>query len=78
MKKLAIFMALLLFQTQLSVYAAAKKKPVAKKTVKVVQQQPKQPTQKLYSVYDDSNYLLKYNIDDLDAAPWKNGGKRKI
>jgi hypothetical protein len=25
---------------------------------------------------DGNDYLLKYNIDDLEAAPWLNGGKR--
>ena len=27
---------------------------------------------------DGSDYLLKYNINDLESAPWLNGGKRKI
>lgn len=26
----------------------------------------------------NNDYLLKYNIKDLEAAPWLNGGKRKI
>lgn len=77
MKKVAILIAFLMLQFQLGVYAAKAKKVVKpKRTVKVSTQ--KKPTEKLYNVYDDNNYLLKYNIDDLDSAPWKNGGQRKL
>lgn len=76
MKKIAIILALMLFQTQLVVSAATtsakyNKKPAQKTQVKKVNNQKAQPA-------NDSNYLLKYNIDDLEAAPWLNGGKRKI
>ncbi len=26
---------------------------------------------------DGSDYLLKYNINDLESAPWLNEGKKK-
>lgn len=76
MKKFAIIIALLLFQTQLTVgaattYANYNKKPAQKSQVKKVNSQRVQPAK-------ETNYLLKYNIDDLEAAPWLNGGKRKI
>ncbi len=75
MKKFAIIMALLLVQTQLTVVAATNanynKKPAQKSQVKNVNSQKVQPQK-------DDNYLLKYNINDLEAAPWLNNGKRKI
>jgi hypothetical protein len=33
---------------------------------------------KVYKPASDNHYILKYNIDDLESAPWINGGKRKI
>ncbi len=33
---------------------------------------------KVYKPASDNHYILKYNIDDLESAPWVNGGKRKI
>ena len=76
MKKFAIIMALLLFETQLTVgaattYANYNKKPAQKTQVKKVNTQKVQPAK-------ENDYLLKYNINDLEAAPWLNGGKRKI
>ena len=32
----------------------------------------------VYKKGSGNDYILKYNIDDLEAAPWLNGGKRKI
>ena len=31
---------------------------------------------KVYKKSSGNDYLLKYNIDDLESAPWINGGKR--
>ena len=77
MKKFAILIiTMMFFQTQLSVCAATKKYSKPRAKAKVPTQ--KKTNEKLYNVYDDSDYLLKYNIDDLDSAPWKNNGKRKI
>ena len=32
----------------------------------------------VYKPASGNAYILKYNIDDLESAPWINGGKRKI
>ena len=32
---------------------------------------------KVYKESSGNTYLLKYNIDDLESAPWLNNGKRK-
>jgi hypothetical protein len=32
---------------------------------------------KVYKESSGNTYILKYNIDDLESAPWLNGGKRK-
>ena len=78
MKKLAIIIALMIFGTQISAVAATKsnynKKPAQKSQTKPVNQQVKKDPYKP----DGSDYLLKYNINDLEAAPWLNGGNRKI
>ena len=79
MKKLAIILALMLFQTQIAAVAANanyNKKPAPKtQATKPVSQKTKDT-----NVYkqDGSDYLLKYNINDLESAPWLNNGKRKI
>lgn len=79
MKKLAIILALMLFQTQIAAVAASanyNKKPAQKtQATKPVSQKSKDS-----DVYkqDGSDYLLKYNINDLESAPWLNDGKRKI
>lgn len=85
MKKLAIIIALMLVQTQITAVAANenfKKQPANKqqasqqtkqqvKNVKPAAQAKQQATPK-----KDDEYLLKYNIRDLEAAPWLHGGKR--
>ncbi len=79
MKKIAVITLLILFGIQAG-YAAGNiktnynKKP-AQHTKPVSAKKPAQQTQ---SGKYDENYLLKYNIDDLEAAPWLNNGKRKI
>ena len=82
MKKFAILLALLLVQAPMTVSAASNNvnynnKPVQQK-VNYTKQQPVKQTIRPYSQKNDNDYLLKYNIDDLEAAPWLNGGKRKI
>ena len=32
----------------------------------------------VYKPASGNEYILKYVIDDLEVAPWLNGGKRKI
>lgn len=32
----------------------------------------------VYKPDSGNSYILKYNIDDLESAPWLNNGKRKI
>lgn len=32
---------------------------------------------KVYKQSSGNTYILKYNVDDLESAPWLNGGKRK-
>lgn len=81
MKKVAIILALLLFQTQIACIAATNanynKKP-AQRTQANTKQVKQQYTNKAKQNNNDDDYLLKYNINDLEAAPWLNGGKRKI
>lgn len=80
MKKVAIIIALMLFQAQIIAGAAAVNANVNKRPAQKAQQtkstQVKQPVKT--NVSKDDDYLLKYNINDLEAAPWLNGGKRKI
>lgn len=92
MKKLAILAAIMLLQTQVmaapanTASANYNKRPaqrtqqqqvqqqVRQQQQQTIQQQPRSSSDNTYS----ADYLLKYNIDDLEAAPWLNGGKRKI
>jgi hypothetical protein len=69
MKKLALILALLLVSSQVTAVAYTKK--AAARTQKVNQKSDVQVYKQ-----DGNDYLLKYNIDDLEAAPWINGGKR--
>lgn len=78
MKKLAIVLALMLVQTQVLAAEATNNANVEKKPaqqVQATQQQTKQ-TKTPSQVQKDEEYLLKYNIRDLEAAPWLHGGKR--
>lgn len=78
MKKLAIILALMLVQTQVLATEATNNANVEKKPaqqVQATQQQAKQ-TKTPSQVQKDEEYLLKYNIRDLEAAPWLHGGKR--
>lgn len=81
MKKFAVLLALLLIQAPIMAGAATtnanynyNKKPVQQKPA--VKQPVKQTVKQNQD--NDNDYLLKYNINDLEAAPWLNGGKRKI
>ena len=71
MKKLAIILALMLVQAQVLAVEATNNTNVEKKPAQQ-QAQQKTPSQ----VQKDEEYLLKYNIRDLEAAPWLHGGKR--
>ena len=73
MKKLALILALVLVSTQLSAVAAAK---YNKKPAKAIQKVSSKKSDAQVYKQDGNDYLLKYNIDDLEAAPWINGGKR--
>ena len=73
MKKLALILALVLVSTQLSAVAATK---YNKKPAKAVQTVSNKKSDVQVYKQDGNDYLLKYNIDDLEAAPWINGGKR--
>lgn len=70
MKKFALILALVLLSTQLTAVAAYNKR-AAKRTYAVNRKTDAQVYKQ-----DGNDYLLKYNIDDLEAAPWINGGKR--
>ncbi len=77
MKKLAIILALMLVQTQVLAAEATNNAKVEKKPAQQVQQPQQVSQQKTPSqVQKDEEYLLKYNIRDLEAAPWLHGGKR--
>jgi hypothetical protein len=76
MKKFALIIALALVATQLTALtasAAYNKKAANRSNVKTVSN--KKSDVQVYK-QDGNDYLLKYNIDDLEAAPWLNGGKR--
>lgn len=76
MKKLALILALVLVSTQLSAVAATTyNKKAAKQASATKNVSNKKSDVQVYK-QDGNDYLLKYNIDDLEAAPWINGGKR--
>lgn len=78
MKKIAIILALMLIQTQVLAAEATNNANVEKKPAQQVQQTQQQASQQKTpsQVQKDEEYLLKYNIRDLEAAPWLHGGKR--
>lgn len=79
MKKFAVLLALLLVPVTVS--AATNNVNYNKQTqqkTNYTKQQPAKQTARPYAQKNDNDYLLKYNIDDLESAPWLNGGKRKI
>ena len=78
MKKIAIILALMLIQTQVLAAEATNNANVEKKPAQQVQQTQQQTSQQKTpsQVQKDEEYLLKYNIRDLEAAPWLHGGKR--
>jgi len=72
MKRFALFLTLAIALTQVQVFAAAKKpaqKPAKSNTAVRTNNNQAYPT-------SGSDFLLKYNVDDLEAAPWLNNGKR--
>ncbi len=74
MKKLALFLTVALMLTQLTTLTASaySKRPASRSNTKAVSHKTDAQVYK----QDGKDYLLKYNIDDLEAAPWLNGGKR--
>ncbi len=83
MKKLAILFAVILFQTQVIAISATtnsnyNKQPAQKVQPQQVKQVKNQTTQTKPANNNDDDYLLKYNINDLEAAPWLNNGQRKL
>ena len=82
MKKLASMMMLLMVAAiPLSAAADEVTTNYGEYYKKIVQSIPPQPENKNSQVYKPANgnqYTLKYNIDDLESAPWVNGGKRKL
>ncbi len=78
MKKLAIILALMLVHTvafaETQTNNNVDKKPAQQ--VQVTQQQAKPQAKTPSQAQKDEEYLLKYNIRDLEAAPWLHGGKR--
>lgn len=74
MKNLAIIIALLLFSS-LAVNATENNVQYEKKQQQGQTQQVDNNKNQTKNDYSDQ-YLLKYNIDDLEAAPWLHGGKR--
>jgi uncharacterized protein YdeI (BOF family) len=78
MKKLAIVLALMLIPTQVLAAEATNNANVEKKPAQQVQQPQQQASQQKTpsQAQKDEEYLLKYNIRDLEAAPWLHGGKR--
>jgi galactokinase len=77
MKKLALIIALALIATQVTALtaSAAYNKRAAKRSTATKTVSNKKSDVQVYK-QDGKDYLLKYNIDDLEAAPWLNGGKR--
>ena len=73
MKHLVILLALAVLQIQSVAVATTVKKPAQK--TQATQNVSNKTTAQVYK-QDDNNYLLKYNIDDLEAAPWLNNGER--
>ena len=79
MKRFAILLALLILQAPITASAAAANNNYNKKPAQKTQNVSKQtPAKQQAAPAKNDEYLLKYNINDLEAAPWLNGGKRKI
>lgn len=74
MKNLAIIIALLLFSS-LAVNATENNVQYVNNQQQGQTQQVDNKQNQTKNDYSDQ-YLLKYNIDDLEAAPWLHGGKR--
>jgi len=81
MKKLAIILTILMVtplvaaadQQKVNYYAPyyAQNNVVPGKKVQYAEK-----NSKVYKRASGNDYILKYNIDDLESAPWINGGKR--
>ena len=86
MKKFLILTALLMISpvvnAQDNVQTTADKvnytKPYYNQTSANQRTQYAEKNSAVYKKSSGNDYLLKYNIDDLESAPWVNGGKRKL
>ncbi len=75
MKKFALLITLAMLMTQVQTIAAVTKQPAKKTTTTNSSTAVRTNNNKAYPTSGD-DFLLKYNVDDLEAAPWLNGGKR--
>ncbi len=75
MKKFALILTLTMFLTQVT-FAATVKKPAAKKPASTSSSTAVRTNNNQAYPTSGDDFLLKYNVDDLEAAPWLNGGKR--
>lgn len=82
MKKIAVLMTLMVL-AQLSAVAAPDKVnyfPPYYNQPNIIngkQVRYAEKNTKVYKPNGDNFYIQKYNVDDLEEAPWVNGGKRK-
>lgn len=76
MKRFTLLLSLTILLAQTQVYAAAPaKKPAQKPAAQTNSTAVRTNNNQAYPTSGD-DFLLKYNVDDLEAAPWLNGGKR--
>ena len=75
MKKFALILALSILALQVQTFAAPTKKPAKKPAAAKSSTAVRTNNDQAYPTSGE-DFLLKYNVDDLEAAPWLNGGKR--
>lgn len=85
MKKVSILMALLMLSSMAVDAVAADTKvnyenPYYNKPAVSQRRQETyaEKNSKVYKKSSGNDYLQKYNIDDLEDAPWLHGGKRNL
>lgn len=83
MKKVTVLMALLMLSS-MAVEAAGDQvnyeKPYYNKPAVAARKQENyaEKNSAVYKKSSGNDYLQKYNIDDLEDAPWLHGGKRNL
>lgn len=75
MKRFALFLTLAIVLTQVQTFAATANKKPAQKPAAKSSTAVRTNNNQAYPT-SGNDFLLKYNVDDLEAAPWINGGKR--